>query len=107
MIVKKKKKTEEDTKLTNAMKTVFFLMCLLYSVAILLRSRRPFLSSTGRGCMYSPNPQRHNLVLFHRIRVRKGSTIYQSLHFFSLMSLVVCVLYVGLWDVKERIYNIV
>lgn len=23
------------------------------------------------------------------------------------MSLVVCVLYVGLWDVKERIYNIV
>lgn len=23
------------------------------------------------------------------------------------MSLVVCLLYVGLWDVKERIYNIV
>lgn len=27
--------------------------------------------------------------------------------FFSLMALVVCILYVGLWDVKERIYDIV
>lgn len=50
-----------------------FFGCVYSSVAILLRSRRPFLSSTGRGCMYSPNPQRHHLVLFHRIRVRKDS----------------------------------
>lgn len=65
---------------------LFFLMCLLYSVAILLRSRRPFLSSTGRGCVYSPNPQRHHLVLFHRMKERKDSkNVYKSA-FFSLMS---------------------
>lgn len=27
--------------------------------------------------------------------------------FFSHVTLVVCILYVGLWDVKERIYDIV
>lgn len=53
--------------------------------------------------MYSPNPQRHHLVLFHR--EKRQYNISKSA-FFSLMSLVVCVLYVGLWDVKERIYKI-
>lgn len=55
--------------------------------------------------MYSPNPQRHHLVLFHR--EKRQYNISKSAFFFSLMSLLVCVLYVGLWDVKERIYDIV
>lgn len=71
----KKKENRGRNKTYKGHEDGLFLMCLLFSVAILLRSRRPFLSSTGRGCMYSPNPQRHHLVLFHRIRVRKGSNI--------------------------------
>lgn len=41
--------------------------------------------------MYSPNPQRHHLVLFRRMRVRKdGKNIYKSAFFFSHVTFSVC-----------------
>lgn len=56
--------------------------------------------------MYSPNPQRHHLVLFHR---EKGSTIYQSLHFFfSHFTCSVCPICRAVGrERKDTLYNIV